>query len=301
MIKAISEKYCKNNLVQLNCSSGDFHLIVDADEIILLKVDGEIIINKYANHPSRDLFPTEYHINHPEIFEYNKIYLNFKQSNYRNGFDKNYFFKGKNRALYLSESLIPTTLNKVNIELTREEIEKIFSPCNYDSMYVLNTYERIVMCAKNKTDGSVIAKNIIPSDKEIIKMILKDEKLIKSIIQGTNNINNLNNLSIGMIKNFKLYQRPNLLITSKNGVFNIIYFEIEFLEKDKFKLTQDIVPIIEPTVDDVLEYSSKNVIEYLADPTSQGLTNDQIAQAVKLLPDIKQKDSNKVKKISLFY
>ena len=305
MIKAISERYCKNNLVQLNCSSEDFRLIIDTDEIILLKVDGKIIINKYNNHSSRNLFPCEYHINHPGIFEYNKLYLNYKKVYYRHYFNKNYFFKGTNRALYLDESLIPVTANiidKVDIELTREEIEKVFSIDNYDSIYVINLCQGII-CAKSKNDGCIIDNNIIPSDKEIIKMTLEDEELSKSTTHSISNINKLNNLSIGMIKNLKLYEHnkgPFLLITSTKGVFSAMYFEIEFIEKDKFKLTKEIVPVVEPTIDDVLEYSSKNAIRYLSDPSSYLINNDKIEQAVKLLPAINQKNSNKVKKISLF-
>lgn len=57
MIQAIDKKYCIGDLVQLMPYTDSCHLIVNANEIILLKVGSKILVNKYANHPSRNLFP----------------------------------------------------------------------------------------------------------------------------------------------------------------------------------------------------------------------------------------------------
>ena len=56
MIKAIDKKYCIGDLVQLMPYTDSCHLIVNADEIILLKVGDKVLVNKYANHPSRNLY-----------------------------------------------------------------------------------------------------------------------------------------------------------------------------------------------------------------------------------------------------
>lgn len=84
MIKAIDEKYCKNDLVQLMPVSSQSQLITSADEILFLKVGDKVLINKYEKHPSRSLFPYSDKIKHSgnytQLFEYNKQYLNYRGS-----------------------------------------------------------------------------------------------------------------------------------------------------------------------------------------------------------------------------
>ena len=177
MIKAIDKKYCIGDLVQLMPYTDSCHLIVNADEIILLKVGDKVLVNKYANHPSRNLFP--YHEkeqndkNHfTELFEYNKTYLNFRGSVGGFSFHQDYFFKGSERALYLDQSLPVDDRNAVkdSIELSRQEIEELFDSSNYDSMYVIDRNGRISF-ARNDKDKICIGKKVIPSDDEIVEMV----------------------------------------------------------------------------------------------------------------------------------
>ena len=135
MIKAIDKKYCIDNFVQLMPHTDDCQLIMSTDEIIFLKVDNNILINKYKNHPKRYLFPysdfekhnTESSTNYNQLFEYNKMYLNYCGSISNFNFSKNYFFKGTNRALFYKETLDydERKINKSNEKeeyLTKKEI-----------------------------------------------------------------------------------------------------------------------------------------------------------------------------------
>lgn len=284
MIKAIDKKYCVDNLVQLMPYTDTCHLIVSADEIILLKIGNDILINKYSNHPSRHLFPfSEKEQNDwrhfTELFEYNKLYLNF--SNYR--FIKNYFFKGSERALFLEESLPVDERTETidSIELNRSEIEKIFNSNNYDSMYIFDINGRILF-VKNDKDKICMGDSIIPSDEEIIEMELLDRKGNYNIACVLNSANDNNEnyekankkKKIEEIENFKICgpalfrEYSHMLLTVKDGKFDLKWFEIDFVSKDKFKLTTSPVEIIEPTVDDVLTYSDNCNIEYIAEPTA---------------------------------
>lgn len=174
MIRAVSEKYCKDNLVQLMPYIDQCQLIMDTDEILFLKIGNRILVNKYENHQSRHLFPYSDNIKYRngfesyynQLFEYNKIYLNFRS--YR--FDKMYFFKGTNRALFLKEGLeVDDRKKNDSIEyLTRDEIEKIFDSKNYDSMYVINE-NGSVLFLKVKKMVMLYLKNLFHRMKKLLK------------------------------------------------------------------------------------------------------------------------------------
>lgn len=287
MIKAIDKKYCIDNLVQLMPYTDVCHLIVSADEIILLKTGNGVLINKYAQHPSRYLFPfsekEQNDWNHfTELFEYNKVYLDFRGSVGGFRFDKNYFFKGSERALFLEEPLPVDERNATmdSVELNRTEIEKIFDSDNYDSMYVIDRNGRILL-AKNDKDKICIGKSIIPSDEEIIEMELRDRKGNYNIARALNPANDTHEnyekanakKTIEEIENFKIYgpallgKYSHMLLTVKDGKFDLKWFRIDFISKDKFKLTTSPIAIIEPTIDDVITYSSNRDIEYTPEPT----------------------------------
>ncbi len=286
MIQAIDKKYCIGNLVQLMTYTSFFHFIVSTDEIIFLKVGDKVLVNKYDNHPNRNLFP--YHekekndwLQFTELFEYNKIYLNFRGSVEGFRFHKNYFFKDNDRALWLEEFLPVDESYGIedSVELDRYEIEKIFDSSNYDSMYVLNRNGRISF-ARNDKDKIYIGKNVIPSDNEIIEMELRSRKIDYNIARiinpengTTENYQKANSLKkIEEIRDFKVYgpaflgKYSDMLLTVKDGKFDLKWFRIDFIEKDRFKLTSSPISIVEPTIDDVIQYSSNNEIKNIDEP-----------------------------------
>lgn len=296
MIKSVDKKYCHGNLVQLMPHTDTCHLIMNQDEIILLKIGNKVLINKYINHPSRHLFP--YHENEKHtsgchaqynvLYEYNKIYLNFRTSISGYSFRKDYFFKGTDRALWLNESLLTNRklLEEHSQILDRKELEQVFNSDNYDSMYIIDVKGRI-MLAKNNTDGCIIKKDIIPTDEEIIDIEYQERvsnhylgELFRSALDNENPISattaGIKPRTIEEINNVNIYgsllfsEYSHVLITSKKGEFNIKFFRLDFIEKDKFKLTTGNVPVVEPTIDYVLDYTKEHTIEQTEDPNIKG-------------------------------
>lgn len=296
MIQAIDKKYCIGNLVQLMPYTDDCHFIVSTDEILLLKVGDKVLVNKYVNHPSRNLFP--YHekeqndwLHFTELFEYNKTYLNFRGSVRGFRFHKDYFFKGNDRALWLEESLPVDERYAIedSVELNRYEIEKIFDSNNYDSMYVVDR-NGIILFARNDKDKIHIGKNVIPSDNEIIRMELKNRKadynigkIINPEYDTAENYEKANTLkTIDEIRNFKVYgpaifgKYSDMLLTVKDGKFDLKWFRIDFIEKDKFRLTSSPISIVEPTIDDVIEFSNNNEIKTTSEPAKPVASSEQV-------------------------
>lgn len=306
MIKAVLEKYCKDNLVQLMPYTDHCQLIISADEILFLKIGNRILVNKYENHPSRYLFPYSDNIKYTEgfetrynqLFEYHKIYLNFRGSVSGYRFDKSYFFKGTNRALYFSEVLeVDDRKTKDNVEyLTRNEVEKVFDCMQYDSMYVIDRNGTILF-AKSRKDGSLITKKIIPSDKEIIEMEqqkrksdLSLAKIFNESIVTAEKIKEVNTKqAIENIHEFQLYgpilfrNYSHFLVTSLNGKFEMKWFKLDFVSNNKFRLTTSNIQVMEPTVNDVIAYSNHNKIENTDEPILPE-TDETIEKAISKIP-----------------
>lgn len=285
MIYAINSKYCKNGLIQIMPRTAETHLILSSDEIILLKLGEEVLINKYSNHPSRNLFPfsdkkqsDQQHFT--EIFEYNKVYLNYRgQGGF--SFHKNYFFKENDRALVLEESLFcdERDASKNIMELSRNEIDEMFNSDNFDIMVMMDR-NGFISFIKSKKDDFKIGPNLIPSNEEIVKREVNSRISNYNIAKFFNpNLENEENYkqastpkTIDEIKDFNIYgpalmgTYSHLLLTSKDGKFNLMWFKLDFIEKDKFRLTFSPIEIIEPTVDDVMNYSANYDIDFTPEP-----------------------------------
>lgn len=205
------------------------------------------------------------------------MYLNFKGSVGGYSFSKDYFFKDSDRSLWLTEPL-PVDERKTkdnSVELDRNEIEKIFDSSNYDSMYVLDTNGRILF-ARNDKDKIHIGEEVIPSDNEIIKMELDFREVSLNIGRAINHDTTKKKeepKTIDEIRNFKIYgpvaftKYVHMLLTIKDGKFDLKWFRVDFIEKNKFRLTYDPINIVTPTVDDVIEYSNKHEIKSTPEPS----------------------------------
>ena len=251
----IIEKNCvKDKQAKLELPTDSCHLIISEDEILYLKTEGKIYIDKYLNsYNSTNDYRYSSH-----LFEYNKEYFEFTAS-ILGGYNLNQFkvFKGSEKALVISNSI----LIKINKELeslilTRNEIEEFFNKDNFDSMYVLDK-TGMVLFAKDKTNGVIIDKNIVPSDEEIIEKEYKDRKL-KSLKDD-----NINKKAIEEIENHKIYKPfsglfSHILLTVKDNKVNIRWFNLTFIKKNTFKLTIIEIPIKEITVEDAINYYRKD-------------------------------------------
>lgn len=112
------------------------NFIVSPDEIILLKSDGNLILNSYEKHPKRFLFP--YSINsitninnslyYNELFEYDKPYLNFSGEGVGvYSFQLDYFVKDDENKTILYNELISSDRRYASyneVYLTEVEIKK---------------------------------------------------------------------------------------------------------------------------------------------------------------------------------
>lgn len=309
-MKAIDKKYCKDDLVQLMNLSDMCNFIVSSDEIVLLKSDGKVIVNNYENHPKRYSFPFSERIitnnSYHGLFEYNKPYLNFSGAvgGYRFGID--YFVKDNDRAIlyetYLSADR--RTAEENTLELTRDEIEEKFNKDLYDSMYVIDISGRILF-ANNKVN--VIDNNIIPTNEEIVALDVKERvyeqdlafmaRRIGHVFDETyveeekeeikpRNIEEIKNLNIYSGELFKDYHH--ILLTSKDGIFSVQWFKLEYVEKNKFKMTYSSIPVIVPDSSEILEYARSNVIESTHEPV---IKDDPITEHIKSITKEEPKDS----------
>ena len=266
MYKIIDSKHCNDKYICVDQDNNN-HFIVSTDEILYLHTKQKLLINK-SNLENYSMFSELDSV----IFEYNKPYLDFIFSIHGYGAQQNYFFKGTDRALYVNQPLpIDERYSYANQKfdiLTRKEIEEIFNKDNYDAMYIIDVNGRILF-ANNKVNGLVIDKKIIPSDDEIIELDLNNRignyNISKVINNKIDNNKHYNKAyipeTIEKIQNIKLYggfllrTYSNMLLTIKDDKFSLKWFRIDFLEKDKFKLTTSDIPVIVPTVDDIINYT----------------------------------------------
>ena len=275
MYKIINSNYCDDKFVM--DTAGDFsnHFIVSTDGIVYLKIGDKELIRDDNNSENNLRFEVSgvYRREVPIIYEYNKQYLDFVAEHIGVGAKQNYYFKGSKRALHVEDYLHIdekyTYSGNESYEVSRGKIEAIFNKDNYDAMYILT--EAKLKYAYTKKDGLILndlvnGDNIIPTDEEIIELELRDRigdyniaKLFNDNIDTKENYNEAHKpKTIDEITNFKLYGAflrnfKHMLLTVKNGKFNLMYFKIEFIEKDWFKLTTCQIPVIEPTVDDIIK------------------------------------------------
>lgn len=136
----------------------------------------------------------------------------------------------------------------------------------------------------------ISVKKVIPSDEEIVKMELRDRIGDYNIARAINPENDTTEnyqranapKTIEEIKDFKVYvpahfaKYSDMLLTVKDGKFDLKQFRIDFIEKDKFKLTSSPIRIVEPTIDDVIQFFSNHEIESTPEPSKPILTFEHV-------------------------
>ena len=308
MYKIIDSNYCDDKFVMATKEYFPNRFIVSLDGIVYLKIGDKELIRDDNNSENNFRFDTSGIDRHevPIIYEYNKQYLDFVENHIGTGAKQNYFFKGTNRALHVEDYLHIderyTYSGNESYEVSRGKIESIFNKDNYDAMYVFAAGK--LRYAYTKKDGLVLnnlvnGDNIIPTDEEIIKLELEDRLGDYNILKVMGHARKIENKdrepkTIDEITNFKLYggflrNFVHMLLTVKNGKFNLMYFRIEFLEKDWFKLTTYQIPVIEPTVDDIINITRKE------DERVRKLEEEKRRQEQEL-----EKQNTKKKKINWF-
>lgn len=274
-IKKYSGQNPKTGLVQEWIKDNGMMLVASPDGIVFFKDNiGTVVINEFQNNHRRyDLKDSEpkkgYYYNF--LFEYNKpyfIYLGGKA----NAPIKMFVKDGENILCYYDSIYHSLSLGEKSIDeeivLTKEEIEAKFNKDNYDFMCIFfdNTIP-IYVNSGNLTFG----KKLDFSDDVIIQKDLENRQFHYSFnYNSSSNQGQVESRPIEEIENLKLYSSiifnkyAHFLLTSKDGVFSLMRFNVVFVEKDKFRLTYSVVPINIPTIDEIISYARGNEIETMS-------------------------------------
>lgn len=238
-------------------------LIMNPTEITYLEMDGKIQINKCKNSANTK---KGYNI----VYDYDQFYLDSGANIHGYSLSSHYFYGSLNRAFQLSNGIILDERylkSKVKIDyLNREQIEHIFNPESYDSMYIL--CEGKILYAQNKVDGLVVDKKIIPSDEEIIEEECKGREFWFNIYRKPGEtINKVKRKELKDIHDLKLYapavpifqEFVHTLITSKDNIFTVCHFGIKYKEENVFELKRQEIGIEVPTVYDFIMADKSNM------------------------------------------
>lgn len=235
-------------------------LIFDAEETILLKYMNKILINKYPFNNN------EYY---NLLLDYNKLYLGYRNNGEGIQFFQYYAIKSGNKSYVYHKTLPFHEKGKLFTQfMTRKETEELFDPLKYDSMYIMDV-NGIIHYAYNKKDGYIINKTIIPSDKEIIDLDTKkrdiNNKMVFILREKDKNYEQIfTRKKIEEIKDIKIFggiiftEYKVLLVTSKDNKFDVRWFSLHFLEKNKFKFNYAPILTTVPNQDDILSYIENN-------------------------------------------
>lgn len=249
-------------------------LVMSADEIILLKHISKVLVNKYPNYASQNEFSLEEEKEDYQklLLSYNKLYLGYRNNGAGIQFFQYYAVKDGNRNYVYNKTLPFHERGKLFTQImTREETEQLFNPLKYDSMYIMDV-NGIIYYAYNKKDGYVIHKTIIPSDEEIINLEKKKRELNNKeacILRKDYEKyeQTFEQKKIEDIKDIQIFggalfpEYKVLLVTSKEGKFDIRWFSLHFLEKDKFQFNYVPIGVLVPNQEDLLKYAQSNLVE----------------------------------------
>lgn len=285
-IQVVSPEHCRDGVVQNWIKDAGTMLVVSPDGIIFYKDTREkIYINEFETHPKRYEFPNNepkkgYYFN--SLFEEGRPYLVFIKgtANYH----INMFINDGERTLCYTDSImhslgIGTETKDEEIELTREEIEARFNKDAYDFMCLFFDNTNPIYIHSNKSNIN-FGDGFNFSDEEIISRDLRERQIEQELANlfrtdDKKLTEELKTRPIEEIKDLKLYSSTifnkyaHLLLTAKDGVFNLMWFNIVFVEKDKFRLTYSVVPINIPTKDEIINYARNHEIDMIPDMTEE--------------------------------
>ncbi len=215
MKKRIDREYIRDNVAQLMLGTADNTIVMADEEILLFKLDGKVLINKYLNHSKREEFPycdVPMHVSegfelYNVLFEMDKNYLIYELDDMEESVIMNRFVKTSEGALWSYEKALELDEDDFEVlEYSREEMEAFFDGHNYDAAVVLDRRGEVLM-AYSKGDGEVIKGNILPSREDELKVRGRS-----ALIYGGFTMNHI-------------------MLTVKDGIFRTINFALT-LDKD---------------------------------------------------------------------
>lgn len=289
MILEVEPKFCKRNLVEYMPLTDRNQLIVGQEGIILLRIDGKVLINRFMDYAHRLEFPygnkEQSDIDHyTELFAYNSLYLNFSSCFNHLTLERYFFFKRKEGALALDDILALKQSEAVEIRdvFDRRGIESYFdySKRDCDFAFVFNRMGDILYIGSEK-DG-IDMGYVIPTNDQIVELDFRN-RYWKSVLLGKTHSNKRKlpqSRRINSITNLPLYgplsddDFSHYLLTGKDGHFELEAFRLKFLKEDTFELTVAPIDIKEPTIDDVLNYCQNFSIGKAFQPKEEQISNE---------------------------
>ncbi|MCH5166580.1 MAG: hypothetical protein J1F35_01685 [Erysipelotrichales bacterium] len=159
MEQLIDKKYNIDNLVQLRFAVGDVSLVCDATEILFLKLNDKVVVNKYLNHPKRYLFPlsdepvskVDEHTLYNFLFELDKDHIVYEGHPDKNAgllFQLN-FQKAAAGIKYSHVMLEPEELNPTPEMVNIDKIDSFFDFNQYDSLYIFTNDGNLYLSHNN--------------------------------------------------------------------------------------------------------------------------------------------------------
>ena len=239
-------------------------LIVDKDGILLLVKDNRILYDKFGYKRGKNEVGLR--------FNFDKEYLIFKSSLREADIMVRKYLKDDIGCVVGEYCFEPQ--EEINeVILTRKELEDgfVFSDKKMDGLYVIDL-KRGVLYANNEMDGSVVSDFVIPSDDEICELeyeFQKQNHRLFNLIRGYDDGIVDMKKKIEDIKYYPIVQgvyyhcQNYLYIKIQNGVFDIFFFEVVCMGKDKFKLvTRKVVLPKDNIISDTLEsgYMRKKIM-----------------------------------------
>lgn len=231
MIKTIEKEKC-NDMVMYQNKYDYCNLIIGSEGVIFFKIGDNIIVDKMNNELEQKEFKG--------LFQYNKMYLSYNASNLGSNFQKNYFLKGTEKSLCVSETIFTDEKSSEAQEtiLTRNEIEQLLDESNFESMFLM---KRNGDCeyAYDKKTGLEYGNKIIPDN----------ENISSKEIYGPG----------------KFGKYSHFLITTFNNQFYLVWFRLELIEKDIFKLITGPIEVLDLDLEKVLTDASKYIKAFTPD------------------------------------
>lgn len=230
MIRTIEKEFC-NEIVNYRNKYDYCNLIIGSEGVNFFKIGDNILIDKMNNSLSEKEFEG--------LFKYNTMYLKLNASKIGATFQKIYFLKGKEKSLCVSETIITHELLAEEQEtiLIRDELEQLLDKNNFDSI-ILMRRNGICEYAYDKNSRLEYGNKLIP-----------DDNITPNEIYGPG----------------KFGKYSHFLITSFNSQFYLVWFRLELIEEDKFKLVTGPIEVLELNLNDILTDSTKYIKDFEPD------------------------------------
>lgn len=229
MIRTIGKENLKSDTIMYQQKFDYCNLIIGSDGVNFFKIGDNIIYDKSGlNYLENNSFIEEY--------SFDNMYLNFSASGTGHCFQTNYFLEGSDISLFVSNQIFTDEKSSKEQELIldRNQLEHIFDIDYYDSIFLMHRNGECEFAYDKKT-GLEYKKETFNS---------KDNS---GVIYGPN----------------KFGKYSHFLITSFNNQFYIVWFKLEMIDKEKFKLTTGPVEIIDIDLEKVKYEASKYIKDYI--------------------------------------